>query len=1159
MAIPVTPNDPRVRIFVNGTWEDIYLKVRQSDGNLVTIQAGNEDEALGDEINPGVCEFVLYNNDGRFSPDNPVSPYYPDLEVSTPVCVLTDEVYDRFSRTVASGWSDSTTGETYSTGSITGPFNGTDYSVDGSRGVHSVPVANAARFTYFGTTSRAPTANNITQKIRYIPQFTDVTGANIEVANLQCRLQSNTQYYMLRAEVTTTETITLKIMKDDSVTLAGPITVAGISHTIGQPIWFAMGAFDDDLFVTAWQGDDIEDEPTGWLLKATDTNYSYGRYGVRTGVATGNTNAKPVIAKYDNYRVYISEFNGDIPEWPQEHSDDGKDRVVSISAGGVLRRYAETKAVLPSTTRKFYEVEAKRIFNTPPDLYWPLDEGELSAEAFNSVGSSRIPFHFNFALGVLIGQDTSGKKHFSQAKMGPWLPNGVSVLNTEIFQALPPEGTCGCINDMWVIDWIRTGGTNTHDQFVVVGNFDPGVYLLGINGDIISVECNAVAKTITIVPGLDQAGFTIDVTATPWLAHSINIFDGAPHHFSLRANVSFGNQIYVELRVDGQFINSVDVGIPPNPRPFMKNIGAVYMTNISGDVQIVTGISNVGIWVTTDPVGNIDSRVAAVQGYAGDTADERFSRLCREQGFKQFLFTSVGQEMGPQYPDTLLEVFAELMRTDGGVISELASARAPYYYTLEDIRSRTTNLTLNIGSEHVMPGWKPVRDNQRLRNKITAFKRDGGLHTFSKTTGRLSTADPKLGGAGEYPDDVKSNPLGDDQLTSISQREVSEGTVDKPRYPIVGVNLMSPSITGNLALRRQVLDISITSRFKLTGMEEWHIYEDADLLVIGHKRTLGPYTHFVEFNTIPFQSLDTFHVETVGSTLGTNSSTITNDLTTATTALDVVTTGRQTLWTTSGGSFPITARIEGEDISVTNIVTSAPAFRSAGTASHGDNATLNPALPAGQLVGDQLILLTVIRNTAAFANVPAGWERLLSLGHIMVCTKISVGAGETSPSCTYSGGAAGDTTSAVIIANQNSPLRHVNANVFTNGSAQNILIPTVQPTQSNGILWIFGWKQDDWTSVVPPIWLTEVLDTGTVTGNDQGIWIGYKLIPYNRDKTPSDTLVVTGGAAAVSKGVGLYFAQPQRLTVVRNQNNLPGGKTHAAGAAIKIAYPKVLG
>lgn len=1147
MSIPVTPNDPRVWIFVEDTWINVTLKVRQSDNGVIFIQSGNDDEALGDEINPGLCTFTLENTDGRFTPDNPNSPYYPHLGINTPVCVGLDEIRDYFSRTASNTWANSSTGETYQTKSINGVISATDYSTDGNYGIHSVPAALAARMSYLGSTSRAPLAYNVVQKVRYTPTFSDVTGGQIEPANLVCRLLSDTQFYMLRAVATTTESITLTLLKDDVTVLAGPITVSGITHTSGQPIWFALGAFDNSLYATAWQGDDIEDEPTDWLISADDGTYGYGYYGIRSGVGSGNTNTKPVQFKYDYYTVYTSEFNGEIPNFPQEFSDDGSDMIVPVTAGGVLRRPAETNNKLKSSMRRFYEKQPALF---APDYYWPLDDGELSTEGTPSIGQIQAVFHFNFTLSV----DTSTEKHFGQGKVAPWLPNGVEVLHgsgTEFLQAYIPPGDGVCAGDFWTIQWVRTGGSGTADTFNISGYLDSGVTIAGVGVDGWVVNCDSFDEEITVSPGLLEANVIIDATTLP-----TNVFDGSAHIFRWRANAA-GANINWTLYVDDSLAGSGTL----LGHPFLNSLGAIYMTNASGGTIGTpipatdnTTFSHVAFYVTND-INDGGEAYDQFLGSPGETAQIRQRRVCAEEDFPYFTNTALGITMGPQYDDSLFEILEEIVRTDGGMVREVFSGRGIDYITLEQLRAKTVVLTLDVGDETIAKGgFRPVRDSQRLRNRITAKRRSGAQYTYEKSTGRMGTADPKDGGSGVYDGgDFSVNCETDSQLVSIAEREVAEGTVDRARYPEVVVDIMSDRIKNDLTLRRQVLSVYMSSRIKLTNMDRWHIYDDADLLVIGYKRTLSPYTHMITWNTIPFDSLDIFHVETAGSILGTDSSTIYEAIDNDDTALKITTEG-QSLWTTSAGSMPILAKIEGEEISISSISTPTVAFRSVGAASHGDNATTTPGLPAGHASGDTFILVSAIRNTAAVANVPAGYSNHSSFPHIVVASKAR-GSSESVPNCTYSGGAAGDTTSSFIIAIQNGGYADW-LDALSNSSAQNIIFPSGHCPRSNGIQIYIGWKQDDYTSVAPPTALTEIIEASTTTGNDQSLYAAYRLMSYATD-TQQDSFVVTGGASAISKGFVLHLSTPQNATVTRSVNGVV--KSHSAGAEIRIAHPKVLG
>lgn len=1149
MAIATTPLDPRVRIFVNNTWEDVHLRIRE--GSEIEIEMGNDDEALGDEINPGICKFTFDNLDGAFTPDNPMGPYYGSLEVNTPVCVLLDEVKDTCSRVLSNSWGTTDTGEIYSTLSLGAPINATDYSVDGSSGIHSVPTTVAYRATFFNlAASKAPIAYNGIWKIRVTLPFTDVTGGAIEVANLMCRIQDNaTGYYMLRATVETDESIKIGIMRGDSTFISSVVTVPGMTNVANQGMWFMLGAFDDKFYATAWVGDSPDNEPKTWLVTSnSDTTYGYGRYGVRTGVAAGNTNAKPILAKYDNYTFYQCEFAGDIPEFPQEVSEDGKDLICPIVAGGVLRRYANPHKNAPYKTALRRRLEKTALVK--PDKYWPLEEGELALQAVASVGGSQDLGSWSF---INFGTDTSTEKHFGQGKIGFWMPNVLQGLYTDRFSLLSPGSPV--VNGRVVVEWVRAGGSQTREQWSIVGYFAPGTIFAGSDADGYGVDINAFAKQVTISPGITAPNVVLDATT-----FSTNIFDGAAHHFTFQFLDNGIGGINWILNVDGAAVPGGSGTVAAHPM-IASLVTTFFVVEDDGGFPAIPGkaVTNghMAWWTTTDPNGDIGNNVTAMRGHAGEKADVRANRLCNEEGISNFIFTANGAQMGPQFPDTFFNQLEEIVRTDGGICRELMGSRAVHYDTLEVLRTRTSILTLNVGNAELFPDFKPVRDDQRIVNKIRAQKRGGQDYTYEKTTGRLSTADPKNGGAGVYEDKTDVNPYLDSQLIGIAQREVSEGTVDKARYPEISVNLMNPTIRNNLTLRRQVLDVYISARIKLTNMSKWFRFEDADLLVIGHKRTLSPFKHEVTFNTIPFQSLDIFHVETAGSLLGTNSSTTTADLASAATTFSVTTQGKA-LWTTAAGSMPITARIGGEDISVTNVTTPVPAFRSVGAASHGDNATLNPALPAGQVAGDILVCVTAIRNTSANADTPVGYLTHFTPGNFQVATKISTGGGEVAPSCTYSGGALGDTTSAFMFAIQNGANGHTDGNALTNGSAQNIAFPSCPLSKANGIAILFAWKQDDYTSVAAPADWTEIIEASTVTGNDQSLYAAYQVVAFNwEDATRSDTLVVTGGAAAISKAFILYFATPQNFTATRSQNGVV--KSHLAGAPIKIAYPKVLG
>lgn len=204
----------------------------------------------------------------------------------------------------------------------------------------------------------------------------------------------------------------------------------------------------------------------------------------------------------------------------------------------------------------------------------------------------------------------------------------------------------------------------------------------------------------------------------------------------------------------------------------------------------------------------------------------------------------------------------------------------------------------------------------------------------------------------------------------------------------------------------------------------------------------------------------------------------------------------------------------------------------AGAAVHGDNATLHPAFPAGIVAGDVIVITTHIRNTAAFAgdvNTPGGWKQLLNLGHIVVVAQEWDGV-FTAPSCVFSGGSAGDTTSARCFAWRGVKVSLSGPAVsVTNASAQNVATPAYTPARNGAVALVGAWKQDDWTSVAALAGLTEIADDPTTTGNDQGTALDY-VIQTTIAAIGATSFVVTGGASAVSKGWALGINAAPTLT-----------------------------
>lgn len=83
MAFPQTPLDVRIDLQINGIWTDVTSDVYTAE--KITITRGRADEGV--RADPGKCSLTFNNRLGKYSPRNPLSPYYQLIGRNTPLRV----------------------------------------------------------------------------------------------------------------------------------------------------------------------------------------------------------------------------------------------------------------------------------------------------------------------------------------------------------------------------------------------------------------------------------------------------------------------------------------------------------------------------------------------------------------------------------------------------------------------------------------------------------------------------------------------------------------------------------------------------------------------------------------------------------------------------------------------------------------------------------------------------------------------------------------------------------------------------------------------------------------------------------------------------------------------------------------------------------------
>lgn len=219
-----------------------------------------------------------------------------------------------------------------------------------------------------------------------------------------------------------------------------------------------------------------------------------------------------------------------------------------------------------------------------------------------------------------------------------------------------------------------------------------------------------------------------------------------------------------------------------------------------------------------------------------------------------------------------------------------------------------------------------------------------------------------------------------------------------------------------------------------------------------------------------------------------------------------------------------------------------PVVLAAGASASAVNASVTPTLPAGLVEGSMVILLASIRNSGTgTVNLPANWTALAGTGtNFLVAARRwgnaawETGGGAAAPLVTFAGGAALQDTMAVMFAakNINFPANTPD-NMQLNGAAQNILTPGYgrTPFSLHGRA---GWKQDDNTTVTDA--LPTVANVSSVAGDDSSMAVVAGISDAFTGAYAPVSLVVTGGAAAISRGMS--FSIPKATWVRRETQTI---------------------
>ncbi|SDK30014.1 hypothetical protein SAMN04488074_105101 [Lentzea albidocapillata subsp. violacea] len=865
MSFPDTQLPLDADMYVGGDWQSIadYIRVKEA----FDVERGDRSE--NGQAGPSRVGLQLDNSDGRFSPRNPVGPWYGTLGRNTPLRLALRLAADVFARIVANGWDTSSSGHPWTTHGSVGTVAG-EFAVTPSGGTHSVPVTNRFRMTYLAglVQGRVDVAATVSLAV------SDVTGGDVEPCNLVLGGLSTTDYYIVRVVITSAEAVTVKLMHVDGTNYSDTVTIAGLTHTSSQALRVRAQLEGSVLRAKVWAASAAE--PAGWHVSGTLPAARAGWVGIRSGVSASNSNALPWVFTYTDVVVSSPRYIGEVSSLPPRWDLSGNDKWVPIEAWGIMRRLGQGAPVLHSALHR-------ALLSISPVAYWPCEDGRDSVQIASGLpdgppmviaGTPSLSADDGFVCSEPL--PTMGTSTWD-ASVPTYTSTG--KIQLRFLMHMPAAGVA---TDA-IIARVYTSGSLTFWQLVY-----GGAGLLRLEG------CR---DEVTIPFSTANIGF-------------------APQGKLLRVSVELSDSgSDVNWLISTLQVGAVGGAFTSGTAPAQSTGRA---TRVWMAPQRNLGDSVIGHISVQDQITTLFDLALELNAYIGETAAARIVRLCTENAVSVAIHgtRTSSMRMGPQPVGTLLELLRECEAADTGILYESCGELGVAYRTRESIYSQGARASLDYAAGEVAAPYEPVDDDQATRNDVTARRVDGATARAVQTTGRMSVLDPSAGGVGRYDSTVDVNVEADAQLPDLANWLLRLGTVDEPRYPAIAIDRASPHVVANATLSAAALDLDIGDRLTVSGtVADSHSYDVVDQIARGYTETLGAFDHKIETTGAPASPYDVLVLDDAArDRIDSGSSTLGVGVSSGALSLSIVST--QELWSTDSGDYPLDLQIGGEVITV---------------------------------------------------------------------------------------------------------------------------------------------------------------------------------------------------------------------------------------------------
>lgn len=557
---------------------------------------------------------------------------------------------------------------------------------------------------------------------------------------------------------------------------------------------------------------------------------------------------------------------GEIPAWPQKWVPSGQAVWTTVEAAGILRRLGQGQKALDSTLRR-------RIPSANPVAYWPMEEDRDATRAYSPIKG--------VTPAAVTGVEFASVDTLPSSRALPRLTAAATL------SAIVPPNASG----QWQVECVYNADDKTppssgnHAEVLSVSSTGT------IRRWVISMRADSVS-----LDGYDASGANV---ASMLVAVVQDIFHGW-YRLRLYAQDLGGGQMECVIgwaNVDGTTmqLGKTITGTPGRVTAVTANWGPLTEGWSFGHLSVMPTAANT-IYNGSD------------SAYAGETAWARMLRLANEEGLPiaRVAGPLATERVGPQRSETLVELLQAAAEVDGGMLLEDRARPGLLYRDRSSLYTQAPALTLTYGAPGLAPPLEPVDDDTATRNDIVVSRDGGSSARAVLEEGPLSVQQPP-DGIGLYDESVTLALNDDVQPEPHAYWRLHLGTFDGARYPSVRVLLHKAP-----ALIPQVLALREGDVIRIKGLPGWVAYGDVDLIVTGFSETLLPRTWEIVFTCAPagpWMTAKTDHP--VYGKADTDGSALAGPVTSTDSALAVRTTaGRE--WTADPMEAPFGVQFGGE-------------------------------------------------------------------------------------------------------------------------------------------------------------------------------------------------------------------------------------------------------